>query len=192
MIIDSNYEPNDVIIQNPDRPCPEELLKTLGLVQVTYWGFDDKEHQGQMVVAISAMSDVEAFFKQAYDVRFPIERVVPVSAPEYQWDGPKVIADNVSAGFDYRPVQKTDKLSLHSQGLAFDINPRQNPYMRYKNGKRILVAPEDDPTWDPEVPGTLHADHPLVKLMEGFGWEWGGHWTKESGRTDYMHFQKAL
>lgn len=192
MVIDSNYELKQVVIQNPDQPCPDELLKTLGLMQVKHWGFDEKEHVGQIIVSTKVMTEVEAFFSRAYAIGFPIERVVPVSAPEYLWDGKKVIADNVSAGFDYRKIKHTDKLSLHAKGLAFDINPQQNPYIIYEDGKRVMAVPRKNAAWDPSKPGTLSAEHPLVKLMEGFGWEWGGRWTPESGRTDYMHFQREM
>ena len=58
-----------------------------------------------------------------------------------------------------------------------------------KDGKEILRAPEKA-VYDPSRPGTLTADNPLVKLMEGFGWQWGGNWTKASNRIDYMHFEK--
>lgn len=192
MIVDSNYDPNQVIIQNPDEPCPPEILSSLGLMQVQYVGFDGNDHVGQIVIAIKVMTEVEAFFKRAYALRFPIERVVPVSAPGYLWDGKKIITDNVSAGFDYRKIKHTDTLSLHARGLAFDINPQQNPYIIYENSERVMAVPRKNAAWDPSKPGTLSADHPLVKLMEGFGWEWGGRWTPESGRTDYMHFQRDL
>lgn len=191
-IIDADYDPKQVIIQNPNKPCPEELLKTLGLMQVKYIGFDGEEHVGQIVISTKVMTEVEAFFNRAYTLRFPIERVVPVSAPEYLWDGKKVLADNVSAGFDYRKIKGTDKISLHGRGLAFDINPCQNPYIIYENGERVMGVPRKNAAWDPSNPGTLSAEHPLVKLMEGFGWEWGGRWAPESGRTDYMHFQRDL
>lgn len=191
LVVDSSFEPKDVVIQNPDKPCPSDLFRSLGLMEVKYYGFDNQVHSGQIIVATKVMSEVEAFFQYALELKFYIECVVPVSAPQYRWSAEKVLKDNVSSGFDYRPVHTTDKKSLHSYGLAFDINPRQNPYIRYKNGKRILEAPKN-PARDPSKPGTLHAEHPLVKMMEGFGWEWGGHWTPESGRTDYQHFQKPL
>ncbi len=98
------------------------------------------------------------------------------------------MAGNVSSAFNYRLIAGTDKPSLHGRGLAFDINPRQNPYIRYSGGKKI-VRPHSA-VWNKDKPGTLHAEHPLVLLMEGFGWEWADNWTPESGRTDYQHFQK--
>jgi peptidoglycan LD-endopeptidase CwlK len=189
VVVDARFEPSEVVLQNPERPCPDEVLAALGLLDVQYLGFDGKIHQGQIVVATEVMAEVEAFFRQALELKFPIERVVPVSAPPYRWDGKKVLTDNLSSGFDYRKVQTKNKQSLHSFGLAFDINPRQNPYIRYKNGKEVLHVP-GKVRHNSSKPGTLTFDHPLVKLMEGFGWQWGGNWTKKSGRIDYMHFEK--
>jgi peptidoglycan L-alanyl-D-glutamate endopeptidase CwlK len=190
LIIDSQLSPHDAIQANPEEDCPEEIFHGLGLMEVHYWGFDGNEHQGQIVVSIHVMPEVDSFFRQAYDLKFPIERVVPLSHPDYRWDGPKVLRDNVSAGFDYRTIKDTDTLSLHSRGLAFDINPHQNPYIIYRENE-TKVYPKNA-KWQPKAPGTLYPEHKLVKLMEGWGWEWGGHWTPESGRTDYMHFQKDL
>lgn len=191
MKIDANFEPKEVIIQNPDKPCPATILHSLGLLSIEYISFDKELHQGQIIMATEVIAEVEAFFKHSVEQKFPIERVVPVSASQYRWDDKKILADNVSAGFDYRPILNKNKMSYHSQGLAFDINPRQNPYIRYDQGTEPLVIPEKA-SWNPLLSGTLHANHPLVKLMEGFGWEWGGHWTPESGRTDYQHFQKTI
>jgi hypothetical protein len=191
VIIDAQFQLSDVILQNPQRLCPDNVLEALGLLDVAYVGFDNKVHRGQIVVAIGVMAEVEAFFHQALELRFPVERVIPVSAPPYRWDSAKVLADNLSSGFDYRKVQTKNKQSRHSFGLAFDINPMQNPYTRYEGGKEILRVPKKA-LYNLTKPGTLTAGHPLVKLMEGFGWEWGGKWTKKSGRIDYMHFEKSL
>jgi peptidoglycan LD-endopeptidase CwlK len=191
-IIDANFRSKDVIIQNPRQPAPPDILSMQRLIDVIYQGFDHRLHKGQIVVAEKVIPEVEAFFKRALEIKFPIERVVPVSAPQYHWNGKKVLADNVTSGFDYRQIKGKSKLSLHSQGLAFDINPRQNPYIRFQDGKEILKVPHEDAIWDPQKAGVLYPDHPLVKFMEDFEWEWGGHWTPESGRTDYMHFQKNL
>ena len=97
---------------------------------------------------------------------------------------------NVSSGFNYRLVSGTNRVSPHGQGLAFDINPRQNPYIRYQDGK-VIIYP-DGAVWDINKPGTLFHDHPLVRFMLGRGWEWGGNWLEQSGRIDYQHFQKSL
>jgi hypothetical protein len=190
IVIDSQLTIEEALRQNPERVAPDEIIQTLGVLDIEYMSFDGIIHRGQIVICTNVMSEVEAFFKHALEIKFPIAKVVPPSSLDYKWGGDKVLKDNVSVGFDYRPILGKEKLSLHSQGLAFDINPQQNPYVRYDNGSQPVVVPEGA-VWGPDRPGTLHAKHSLVKLMEGFGWEWGGHWKPESGRTDYQHFQKT-
>lgn len=189
MVIDSRLTPSQALAQNPDGlVCPPDILGDLGLMEVRYLSFDGQLHQGQIVVQRAIMAEVEAFFRMALALQFPIAKVIPPSAPEYRWDKHKLVEqDNITYGFAYRTIAGTKKLSLHAYGRAFDVNPQQNPYIRYQNGKAITWP---STKWDAAKAGTLHAEHPLVRLMEGYGWEWGGHWLKSSGRTDYMHFQK--
>lgn len=189
-IIDSNLPAHEVLRQNPDMDCPKNILETIGVMEVNYIGFDQHGHIGQIAVAQSVMSEVESFFQEAYALRFPISKVIPAADPRYAWSDERLMADNASSGFDYRLIAGTQRPSLHGRGLAFDINPLQNPYIRYE-ARKTIVKP-DGAQYDPNADGTLHESHPLVKLMEGFGWEWGGHWTSESGRTDYQHFQKSM
>lgn len=188
-ILDSDLTLQEALADNPANPCPDEIRAMLGLMSVTYIGSDKRVHIGQIVVAESVMAEVEEFFKQALAMEFPIEKVVLAADPRYVWDDEKLMADNASSGFNYRLIAGTNKPSLHGRGLAFDINTRLNPYIR-REGRKKIVQPRGA-AWDKSVPGTLHAEHPLVKLMEGFGWEWGGHWTLEKdGIVDYQHFQK--
>ena len=100
------------------------------------------------------------------------------------------MVENVSSGFNYRLIAGADLPSLHSYGFAIDINPVQNPYIRY-TPEGIITKPEGA-VWNPEVPGTLSADHYLVEFFKGIGWDWGGNWSPESGRVDYQHFQKNI
>lgn len=190
VVIDAQYQPSEVIKQNPESRCPDEILGALGLLDVRYISVDGKLHQGQIVIALHVMAEVEAFFQRALELKFPIEKVIPAADQRYGWDDQKMMADNDTSGFNYRVVAGTKRISQHGKGLAIDVNTRLNPYTRYDNKKKIthpLGA-----VWDKKIPGTLHNDHPLVLLMKGFGWEWGGNWTLEKdGIVDYQHFQKS-
>lgn len=188
VIVDSMMMRPDVLKQNPSRPCPQEIIDAQLLADVRYVGFDGRLHQGQLVLDRRLMHDAQLFFELAKKLSFPIEKVVP--AVHYKWDDDVLMATNISSGFNYRTIAGTNEVSLHGKGMAFDINPRINPYIRYENGVEI-VAPQGA-TYDPQAPGALHAQHPLVQLMKELGWEWGGDWSAESGRVDYQHFQKNL
>jgi len=184
------HNENSPVLVNPELTCPPEILKSQVALPVTYFGFDHQANRGTIEVHFAVADDVKAFFELANNIQFPIEKVVPASDPAYKWDDDKLMVSNVSSGFNYRLVAGTNQVSLHGRGLAFDINPQQNPYIRYKNGE-VVVAPAGA-TWDNTKPGTLFSNHPLVVFMLERGWEWGGDWTEQSGRIDYQHFQKPL
>lgn len=191
IIIDSSIDLKQALAPSPDKPAPpKEILDQLELITVEYFSFDDKLHRGQIVINEQLASDVKAMFELAEETKFPISKVVPNAHPEYNFDTKKLVFDhNVTYSFGYRKVKDSDKLSLHSYGRAIDINPLQNPYIRYRDGKEIVFPP--DSKWNPKKPGTLHKNNELIKFMESRGWEWGGHWTKQDGVIDYMHLQKS-
>lgn len=177
------------IVSNPDNPCPPEILARQIALTVPYVDFKGRQQEGVIEVDKSMAQDVADFFTLALKLKFPIERVLPASHPDYKWDDEKLMADNVSSGFNYRTIAGTNRLSNHALGRAFDVNTRLNPFIRYEKGRTIVRPPKA--VWDKSKLGTLYAGQPLVELMEGRGWEWGGRWTaKDDGIVDYQHFQK--
>lgn len=188
MIIDSCLTSAEALAQNPNMPAPLEVLNTLELLEVKYRGFDTELHMGQIVVARELVKDVETFFSAAYEQGFPFQGVIP--AASFKWEDAILMSWNITSGFNYREIAGTENLSLHALGRAFDVNPRQNPYVRFRD-REMKVSPAGA-IWDERVPGTLHASHDLVFLMRDLGWEWGGDWTASSGRIDYQHFQKPV
>ncbi|HEY0964714.1 MAG TPA: M15 family metallopeptidase [Candidatus Paceibacterota bacterium] len=192
MIIDSDMTVAEALRQNPHSEAPESIVKNLRVLQMYYIGFDMQLHRGQIVVHKKAVAPVRTFFSTAIALTFPIKSVIPVAAPEFLWDDEISCNANNSSGYNYRTIAGTTRLSRHASGLAFDINPLQNVYIRYDaDGNEIARLPAHG-RYDPDAPGTLHADHLLVILMKQYGWTWGGDWTPESGRVDYQHFEKVL
>ncbi len=179
------------VASNPDRPTPPEVAWQITPLEVEYLDFNGETRQGTVEVNRAVYDDVKAFFKKSYELGFPIENVVCSSDPEYAWDDDKLMAANTSSGFNYRLIKGTDRPSLHGLGLAFDVNTKLNPYIRHHEDGSVSADPEGA-IYDPSQPGVLTADHELVIFMKGRGWEWGGDWLPESGRTDYQHFQKNL
>lgn len=192
MIIDSKMSVSEALSQNPSSAAPPEIIEHLRVLTVQYIGFDDLLHQGQIVMHEALADDVQQFFKLAIAYGFPIQRVIPISSPAYEWNDERSCMDNNSSGFNYRLIAGTNELSKHARGLAFDINPLQNVYIRYDgNGKEIDRLPANA-QYEPDTPGTLTTTHFLVRVMRQRGWIWGGDWTPDSGRVDYQHFEKVL
>ena len=156
----------------------------LRLVRLSYWGFDGRAHTGAIVVNRSVARDVVVVFRRLYAARFPIRRMIPVSAYRGS-DDASMAADNTS-GFNCRPVEGTSRWSMHAYGLAIDVNPVENPYVL---GGR--VRPPAGRLYVDRTryrPGMALAGGVLVRAFAAVGWRWGGRWT---GSPDYQHFSTS-
>ena len=191
-VIDSDAAKEDILMQNPDRPAPGHILNSQDILEVQYYGFDGALHRGQIVMHKDVARDVEVFFKTALAMGFPLSKVIPISDKKYAWDDAVSCNDNNSSGYNYRLIMGTDRMSKHASGLAFDINPVQNIYVRYDENMREIFRLPKEGVYDKDAAGTLTGDHPLVTLMKGLGWDWGGDWKPQSGRIDYQHFEKTI
>jgi peptidoglycan L-alanyl-D-glutamate endopeptidase CwlK len=159
--------------------APEEIVDSLSLVDVLYYSFDGKRHQGQLVVKSELEDDVYEIFALIEHLKFPVGKVIPVVA--YSWDDHASMAANNSSSFNFRLIEGTTKLSMHSLGKAVDINPVQNPVI-YPNG----VIPEGA-KYLPQNKGTFTADNAIVREYIKRGWHWGGNFDQPK---DYHHFEK--
>lgn len=165
--------------------CPVGLDQ-LAYVTLTHWGFDQKKHQGVLIVNRKVAQEVVSIFKELFMQHFPIESI----EPRYSFGNNAftLLLSNSSAGFMCRSmVGNSNKYSLHSYGLAIDINPGQNPYI-----KGNVVIP-----WlglmyvarHHKTRGMIMANDAVVHAFQKRGWTWGGDWRT---RKDYMHFQKKI
>ncbi len=137
-IIDSNLTSSQALAQNPASIAPENIIKQQRLITVRYYSFDGKIHQGQMVTNAAVVNDVQAFFKEAMRLHFPIAHVIPAADPRYQWSDNAMMADDNSSSFNYRTIAGQTTLSNHALGLAFDINTFQNPYIYVDNSGTVI------------------------------------------------------
>ena len=94
--------------------------------------------------------------------------------------------DNNSSAFNFREVTDGGKLSNHAYGLAIDLNPKVNPYI-----KNNVVLPANGQAYvnrDQCVLGIIKKNDAVYQLFTSYGWTWGGDW---SSLKDYQHFEKA-
>lgn len=184
-IVDSNLTDPQAIRLNQPPDTPQDVLRQLVVVDVRYYGFDQKLHQGQVVVHKELAPDIREIFTLILENRFPIESVLPVAHPLVQQKGPFGLSPdtNNTSAYAWRPLTGGRTVSLHGLGLAIDLNPRLNPYTR---GAKTLPP---GAVYDPARPGTLTPQSPVVQAFKQLGWEWGGDWAA-LGKIDYMHFQK--
>jgi len=168
------------------RPgCPVSI-DDLACLKVSHWGFDGKVHIGELVVHKKVASEVLEIFKELFEKKFPIERIRRIEA--YKGDDDDSMADNNTSAFNCRKIKGSKtKLSKHSYGLAIDINPLINPYI--KNGK---VLPREGVKYldrKKSVPGIIVKGGSCYSAFIKRGWQWGGQWKS---MKDYQHFEKNI
>ncbi len=161
--------------------CPV-TLEELRYVRVSHHGFDGRAHTGEIIVHVDVSTDVVALFERLYDLRFPIEEMRVIAASEL--DLPPTGDGNVTTSFVCRPAVNTTRWSEHAFGLAIDINPFHNPYI-----KDDLVLPELASAYvnrDEVRPGMVTGE--VVDAFAAIGWAWGGDWNS---LKDWMHFSQG-
>jgi len=177
-VIDSDLSFEEAV---SGKKIPNSILDDLSIVNVYYYGFDARLHKGQLVVHKEVVLDIIEIFEFIREDRFPIGKVVPIN--RYDWSDEKSMLDNNTSAFNYRFISGTRVISNHAIGLAIDINPMLNPYI--KNGNSL---PEKC-VYDTTKPGTISASSQLVVEFKSRGWKWGGDWESIK---DYQHFEKKL
>jgi D-alanyl-D-alanine carboxypeptidase len=163
------------------RPgCPVPLAD-LRLLRLSYWGFDGRVHQGELVVNADAVHAVRTAFVGLFSAHYPIHRMRLVEAYGGS-DERSMLADNTSA-FNCRGVPGSTAWSQHAYGRAVDVNPFENPEVR-----GTAVDPPAAAAWADRsrtAPAVIHHGDPACRAFAAAGWTWGGDWTYP---LDYMHF----
>lgn len=163
-----------------DCPVP---LSSLRYLTVLHIGFDGLTHVGEMIVHEQIAEVILDIFYRLYLARYPIEKIRLID--DYQADDEASMADNNTSAFCCRTISETDILSVHSYGLAVDINPLYNPYIRGE-----LISPASAP-YDPKnktvnSPYFMTEGDYCVQLFLSYGFTWGGMWDSP---VDYQHFE---
>ena len=154
----------------------------LDWVRVAFRGFDGARHTGELLVDRRAAADLVTVFHRLWDAGFPIEQMHITTKAEAA--APPTGDGNNTSAFNCRPVRgQTSGFSQHASGLAIDVDPFQNPYVR---GDRVLP---ELASWyldrDRRAPGIITAGGAVVAAFRAIGWGWGGDWH---GLKDYEHF----
>ncbi len=161
-------------------------MEDLYYVQVLYWGFDDKEHIGELIVHKEIAKEVTEIFEELYNVKFPIEKIKLID--EYNARDELSMKDNNTSAYCFRPITgQKEKFSKHSYGIAIDINPIQNPYIKKEN-----ILPEEGKKYTDRKniqKGMIVKDNACYKAFKSRGWIWGGEWKS---LKDYQHFEKNI
>ena len=154
---------------------------------VSHLGFDDRVHEGQIVVNRDVAAPLAKVFRKLYDLRFPIRHMRFADA--YGPARARPADGDISGSFECRQAvpspctggTASGSWSNHAYGHAIDLNPVENPYVgcgrtRDQASERYIDRSDSPGMVTPAA----------VRAFRSIGWGWGGDW---SGRTkDYMHF----
>ena len=155
----------------------------LTYLTISYVNFEGEDRIGHMIVAAEIGDEVLEIFQEIYESRFPIYSIKLIDyfdALDYH-----SLAANNSSAFNFRYIAGTNRLSRHAFGMAIDINPIQNPYIR--DGTIWPAAGEAYTNRSYARPGMIVPGNVVYNAFISRGWTWGGNWTRP---RDYHHFER--
>ena len=169
-----------------NESCPISMDR-LRVVSFSYYTFDgSKKDDGEIVVFDVLSPFVENVLSILKKREFPIAQAI--SLHHYGASDELSMEDNNSSCFNSRMIEGSGSLSLHSYGMAVDINPVQNPFLKIDDSKGLVeVFPHEGTLYLNRhnlKPGMVEG---IVDVFAGQGLSiWGGRWTTP---VDYHHFQ---
>ncbi|MBE6158170.1 MAG: M15 family metallopeptidase [Firmicutes bacterium] len=189
-IINKSYRVNDDI-----------SLSDLRYVQVMYYDYNHDIQRGEIIVNKDILDDTLFIFKELFRNEYELYSVRLV---DDLWAGDPLTTDeasmraNNSSCFNYRKIAGKTYLSKHATGHAIDINPYENPYVRFdEDGKPICDGMSDEEIYyinnrNIGVSHVITHEDLAYKLFSECGFEWGGDWNPPMEPLDYQHFEKIL
>ena len=163
---------------------PREELRYL---RVLHYNKVGEELQGELVCHKDLADDLLAIFRELYQAKYPIERMVLID--EYDADDEASMRANNTSAFNFRKASGMRTLSKHSTGMAIDINPLYNPLVKHREGRTRVYPSNATPYIDrsQDFPYKIVKGDLCYRLFKKYGFSWGGDWKSSK---DYQHFEK--
>lgn len=196
--LDYNYEPRFIPVFKREA-LPEHIIEFisgvtfkentpfahsfLAYLTITHVDFEGKDRVGHMIVAEEIADEVLDIFQEIYESAFPIYSIQLIDY--FDADDYLSLAANNSSSFNFRYIAGTNVISRHGFGMAIDINPIQNPYIR---GNNVLPEAGREYLDRSDIrPGMIVNGDAVYQAFKSRGWTWGGDWTLP---IDYHHFER--
>lgn len=168
-----------------DCTVPVDELRYL---KVLHKDLSGKILEGELICNVTIADALIDIFQKLFNENYPIEKIRLID--EYNADDELSMRDNNSSCFNFRYVSHTTRISRHGYGLAVDINPLYNPYIKFVDGVKsiepINAADYEDRTKN--FPYKIVEGDLCHKLFIEHGFLWGGNFTDS---LDYQHFYIA-
>lgn len=162
-------------------------LRSLRYLTIMHYNFEHLPVTGEIICNVAIADDLLDIFETLFHHKYEIEKVRLIDY--YDADDERSMEDNNSSSFNFRTISGTNVLSNHSTGMAIDINPLYNPYVK-QSENRLLVSPGVGRAFADRslsFPHKLDHDDICVKEFLKHGFVWGGDWENVK---DYQHFEK--
>ena len=162
-------------------------VENLRYLRVLHKDLSGKILNGELICNVSIASDLIDIFQKLYAESYPIEKITLID--DYDADDELSMRANNSSCFNFRFISYTTTVSMHGLGMAVDINPLYNPYIKMVDGKLSIEPATGAEYVDREkiFPYKIEPNDICVKLFKAHGFLWGGDWQ---GKKDYQHFYK--
>ena len=166
----------------PEEEC-EVAWSDLRYLKLLYYDFNGRVRRGEMVCNKAVSDDLMYIFKELYKAKYQIAGIRLID--DYGADDLRSMEANNTSCFNYRPKTSGTSLSAHATGMAVDVNPLQNPYVKGEEVEPESAREYADRTVD--FPHKITPDDLCCKLFRARGFQWGGAWNSVK---DYQHFEK--
>lgn len=171
----------------PDTEEPSEIsYDDLAYIHVLHYDFNGQIRDGHLICNKKIAPKVATVFRELYEKAYPVEKIRLIE--EYGGNDNASMEDNNTSCFNYRKIAGTNKLSNHSYGLALDINPLYNPYVKTARGKTI-ISPDKAEAYADRSKAFAHKidqNDLAYRVFIKHGFVWGGDWKSVK---DYQHFE---
>ena len=163
----------------------------LRYLRISHYDLEGRTHVGELICNKLIADKLVSIFRELYKAKYPIQQM---RLPDvYNADDERQMRANNTSCFCYRNVSGSKNLSNHARGLAIDINPLYNPYIRYskKDGHQIVEPATAKAYVDrkADYPYKITTSDLCYKLFIKYGFTWGGAWRT---MKDYQHFEFRL
>lgn len=158
-------------------------LSDLRYISVAYNDAEGETQKGEIIANRAIADDLLDIFRNLYEAGYRIERINLID--EFEADDVQSMLANNTSCFNFRKIAGSKKLSKHALGMAIDINPYYNPYV-----KGTTVSPEESRPYadrNGEFAYKIDENDLCYKEFKAHGFTWGGEWNS---LKDYQHFEK--
>ena len=177
------------------RSWPEDCplgRSSLRYLRLLHRNAEGRPQMGEMVVNAEIAAKVVGIFRRLYDEGYRIGRMVLID--EYGADDELSMRANNTTCFNYRlQTGSRSRVSKHALGLAIDINPLYNPYVKRRRDGTFHVEPSTGRKYAfrrdsrKDIPCKIDRSDLAYRLFTAAGFRWGGAWRSVK---DYQHFER--